>query len=82
MEGKIIVHKANDRINFYWINRSLGKCYLFSQKFSKGVFEFFRNGRSTGEIRNFKKWNVNSRLDKTITKLPMYMRYVQKEYAA
>ena len=82
MKGKIIVTKANDILNFYVTSKELGKCYLFSQSFSKGVYEFFRRGKSVSEVVGFKKWRDNPRLDKTITKLPMYMRYVQKEYAA
>ncbi len=81
MKNKISVTKSNDKIHFYlW---SGGKrFYLFSQGFSKGVYEFFRNGRSEAELHNYKLWHKNPRLDKTIEKIPMYIRYVMKEELA
>lgn len=82
MEGKIIINKTPDMLHFYWQNKNIGKLYLFSQKFSKGVFDFFRLGRSAKEVLSFKQWHRNPRLDKTIAKFPMYMRYALKEYRA
>ena len=80
MKGKIVISKTTDYIHFYWTGSTFGKLYLFSQKFSKGVFDFFCHGRSVMEVRSFKQWNRNPRLDKTITKLPIYMKYAWKEY--
>lgn len=78
--NKITIVKRNNIIDFYYHVKE-GKKYLFSQKFSKGVYEYFQNGRLELEILAFKKWNHNPRLDKTISKLPMYIRYVLKECA-
>ena len=75
---KIIVVKTPDRLHFY-LATGTGRYFLFTQKFSKGVFEFFRRGRSFGELRTFKRWEHNPRLDKTIEKLPLYVQYVLKE---
>ena len=80
MNGKIIIKKTPDMIHFYWTINSIGKLYLFSQKFSKGVFDFFCKGRAITEVLHFKQWNRNPRLDKTITKLPIYMKYAWKEH--
>ena len=80
MKGKIIISKTTDMLHFYWTDNTFGKLYLFSQKFSKGVFDFFCRGRSVTEVRCFRQWNRNPRLDKTITKLPIYMKYAWKEY--
>ena len=81
MKGKIIIKKTPDMIHFYWTHHTIGKLYLFSQKFSKGVFDFFCPGRSITEVLRFRQWNRNPKLDKTITKLPMYMKYARKEYS-
>ena len=80
MKGKIVISKTTDMIHFYWTDSAFGKLYLFSQRFSKGVFDFFCRGRSVTEVRNYRQWNRNPRLDKTITKLPIYMKYAWKEY--
>ena len=80
MKGKIVIKKTTDMIHFYWTDSAFGKLYLFSQRFSKGVFDFFCRGRSVTEVRSFRQWNRNPRLDKTISKLPIYMKYAWKEY--
>ena len=53
---------------------------LFSQKFTKSVFEYFENGRSIPEILSFKDWRLNPRLNKTIDKLPMYIKFQKQVY--
>ncbi|TYZ22924.1 hypothetical protein [Selenomonas ruminis] len=80
MEGKIIIKNISDMIHFYWTSLKFGTMYLFSQKFSKGVFDFFCWGRAITEVLSFKNWNRNPKLDKTITKFPIYMKYALKEY--
>ena len=74
----IMIYKKPGIINFYLVTKA-GRYFLFSQDFSKGVFEFFRRGKSFGELRSFKRWRKNPRLDKTIEKLPLYVQYVLKE---
>lgn len=81
MKNKILVTKSNNKIHFYLISEGK-RHYLFSQNFSKGVYQFFRSGRSESELHGYKNWRKNPRLDKTIEKIPMYMRYVIKETAA
>ena len=81
MKNKIIVHKSNERLHFYLISNGK-RNYLFTQDFSKGVYQFFKSGRSESELHKYNLWRKNPRLDKTIEKLPLYMRYVLKEEAA
>ena len=84
MRNRIEITKTNgnvDRIHFYYVSGGK-RYYLFSQKFSKGVYEFFKNGRSESELYNFSGWRKNPRLGKTIEKIPMYIRYVMKEEMA
>ncbi len=75
MQNKITVSKANDMITFY-LHVGKKRFFLFVQKYSKGVYDFFAGGRSESEIRNFRMWNRNPRLDKTITKIPLYTKYI------
>ena len=78
MKEKITITKKNGKLHFF-LNADEGRFFLFSQNFSKGVYSFFKKGKSEIEIKTFKKWNRNPRLDKTIEKIPLYMRYVRKE---
>ena len=80
MKDKIFVENKSDHLHFYLKNSKCGKLYLFSQRFSRGVFDFFSKERSINEILNFRRWNRNPRLDKTISKIPIYMRYAEREY--
>lgn len=78
MKDKITVTKKDNKIHFF-LNAKAGKFFLFSQNFSKGVYSFFQNGKSETEVKTFKQWNRNPRLDKTIEKIPLYTKYVRKE---
>lgn len=74
MKNKIIVNKKNNKLDFYLLSKKR-KLYLFTQAYTRGVYHYFRNGRSETEVRTYKKWNTNPRLDKTIEKLPLYIHY-------
>ena len=78
MKRKITVKKSADSLSFYLMTE-LSPVFLFTHRFSKGVYEYFRMGRSEAEIKAFKSWNRNPRLDKTIEKLPLYLHFAQKE---
>lgn len=78
MKNKITITKSNNKIHFYLI-ASGKRHYMFSQTFSKGVYEFFRSGRSESELHGYKLWHKNPRLDKTVEKIPLYINYVLKE---
>ncbi len=78
MKDKITISKTNGMLFFYLVT-DIGRAFLFSQRFSKGVYDFFINGRSEAEIKGFRKWNKNPRLDKTIEKIPLYTAYVRRE---
>lgn len=80
MRNAITITKENEKLNFYLISKQ-GRFYLFTQPFSKGVYNFFRNGKSENQLKSYSKWNSNKRLDKTIEKIPMYVQYVLKEVA-
>ncbi len=75
MKNKFIVTACNDHINFFLVCRE-GRFYLFSQRFTKGVYDYFRNGRSESELYKFRCWDRNPRLDHTIDKCldPSYRR--------
>ena len=80
MKNGICVRKSNNMIHFYLIlDRKEG--YLFSQRFTWGVWEYFRKGVSIGELYGFSKWKENHRLNHTIGKClnPSYRRCAIEE---
>ncbi len=66
-KAKVIIAKRGGQIHFY-LKRSEGTAYLFSQKYTKGVYDFFHCGRSDPELHKFHNWGQNPRLDHTIEK--------------
>lgn len=77
MKNRVIITTDSKEIKFYLKNK-FGTFWLFSQPFSKGVYEWFKNGRSESEILGFSKWTRNKRLNITINRIPREIRYVQK----
>lgn len=83
MKKKITITTSNNQIHFY-LTCAAGTGYLFSQRFTKGVYDYFRCGRSLNEVHAFCKWGCNPRSDKTIDKVvnPSYHRVAMEELAA
>lgn len=76
---RIEITKGNNIINFFLI---FGKesVWLFSQEYSMSVYEYFKDGRSVGEIKKNTFWKTNRRLAKTIDRIPAMVRSARKEY--
>lgn len=54
--------------------------YLFSQSFTKEVYDFFKNGVSLDKPFNHSLANRNKSILKIVDKLPSHIRYIEKEY--
>ena len=76
---RIEITKNNNRINFYLAFEGQ-RYWLFSQQFSLSVYEYFKSGRSVGEVRKHNFWRSNPRLAKTLERIPAMISYVKKEY--
>ena len=78
MKNKIIAENPErGTLTFYylWGGR---RFYLFTQDFTIGVYRYFKHGVTERELYDYHKWNRNPRLDKTIEKIPVYIRYIRK----
>lgn len=64
MPGKVL--------EFFWENRG-NRMYLFRQRYNMAVHNLFCAGMRDYELRKYRNWNHNPRVDKTITKIPVYM---------
>ena len=82
-KARVFIIRMDDMIHFY-LKCDKGTAFLFSQRFSKGVYIYFRFGRSDSELRKFHAWGQNPRLDHTIDKClnPSYRRYAMNELSA
>ena len=53
---------------------------MFSQDFRKGVHEYFSKGVRIDEATDFSKSHRDNAIRRTMTKIPMYIKYIEKEY--
>ncbi|MCR5202785.1 MAG: hypothetical protein K6D02_06850 [Lachnospiraceae bacterium] len=54
--------------------------YLFSQPYRKGVQDYYGKGVLFNQSIRYDKSHHDCALIKTMDKIPMYVRYVEKEY--
>lgn len=65
--------------SFYLIN-SGREYFLFSQKYKKGVHNYYANGVLLDDSINFSKSKKDTAIMRTMSKLPMYISYIEQEY--
>lgn len=53
--------------------------YLFTQKYRKGVDNYFKNAVTLEKAQNRKKAKGDTAILRTMDKIPMYIRYAEKE---
>ena len=54
--------------------------FLFSQDYRKGVHQYFFKGVPFQEAVNFSKAYNDHSLEHTMVKIPLYIKYIEKEY--
>lgn len=69
----------DNNLDFY-IKEKQKEYFLFSQKPYRGLEAFFKKGVSLDIAINHGKGKGDSRMHKVMSKLPAYIRYIEKEY--
>ena len=64
--------------NFYLLTGG-EEFYLFTQNFRKGVQEYFGQGVSLARACDYSKSRKDSAIIKTMDKIPMFIKYIEKE---
>lgn len=54
--------------------------YLFKQNYRRSVQRYYGKGVLLDEAINFSKSHKDCSVERTMTKIPMYIKYVEKEY--
>ncbi len=67
-------------IHSFYLSTDEGDFFLFRQKFHAGVRDCFEGGVSLDKALDHSRANRDVNVIRTISKLPMYIRYVEKEY--
>ena len=80
MKSIISCKKDNLGGHSFYINHQGKEYYLFSQNYHQSVNTLFSNGVSILKVFDFKIAKGNYNVKKTISKMRMYIRYIEKEY--
>lgn len=65
--------------SFYLVSEGR-EYYLFSQNYRKSVQAYFSRGVTLDTSMNYAKSHNDSAIMKTMSKLPLYIKYIEKEY--
>ena len=81
MKAKIYCKTTQKGIHSFYLSLEGNEYFLFSQKYKKGVQEYFgKGGVYFDQARNFAKSRKDTALIKTMSKFPIYIKYIEKEY--
>lgn len=73
--------KATDRgIHTFYLRSEGCDYYLFRQNYRRGVDEYFKGGVILERAIDFGKSRQNEAIQRTMQKLPSYIKYIEKEY--
>ena len=67
-------------IHSFYLMVGTEEFFLFSQAYRKGVEEYYGRGVRIEESVKYSKAHNDSAIIRTMDKIPMYVRYVEKEY--
>lgn len=80
MKTTIYCKPTAQGIHSFYLITDGGEYFLFSQNYRKGVQNYFSKGVRLDQARNYSKSNSDTAIMKTMSKLPMYIKYIEKEY--
>lgn len=66
-------------LNFYAVSGE-NSLFIFSRKYNNEVSRYFRNGVPVSEVFNFSKANRKPTVMNIMEQLPVYIRFVEREY--
>ena len=80
MKTTIYCKPTSKVIHSFYLLIGTEEFFLFSQAYRKGVEDFYGRGVHIVESMNYSKAHKDSAVIRTMKKIPMYVRYVEKEY--
>lgn len=81
MKTTIYCKPTSKGVHSFYLLIGIEEFFLFSQAYRKGVDEYYGRGVQIDESINYAKAHNDSAVIRTMRKIPMYVRYVEKEYA-
>lgn len=79
MQAKIFCRTVTKGKQSFYVTVEGKRYYLFTQDYRVSNKEFFQNGVCISEINNFGGVHSTA-VKRTLDKLPVYIRYIEKEF--
>jgi hypothetical protein len=67
-------------VHGFYIEASGETHFLFSQDYRRGVNKYFRDGVRLDDALNFSRAKGDCAIERTMEKLPSYIKYIEREY--
>lgn len=80
MKTKIFCENTEHGWHLFYIEDDGREYYLFRQRYHRGVGDFFSSGVSLNKAMDFTKCHKDTAIARTMAKIPMYVRSIEKEY--
>lgn len=80
MQTIIYCKQLSYGIHTFFLRTKSKEYYLFKQSYRKGVQDYFGRGVTIQKALDYSKTDNNSAIQRTMGKIPMYIRYLEKEY--
>lgn len=80
MKATIYCEPTAKSVHSFFLITSGTTYFLFSQDYRKGVHEYYKNGVRLDEATNFSRSHRDNAIRRTMTKIPIYIKYIEKEY--
>ena len=80
MKTEIYCKPTEKGIHSFYLVMGSEEFFLFSQAYRKGVDDYYVSGVLLNEAMNYSKAHKDSAITRTMSKIPMYVRYIEKEY--
>ena len=80
MKARIYCTSDHKGTHLFYLDLGEETFFLFSQSYRKGVDEFYAKGVYIDESINYNKAHKDSAIIKTMEKIPMYVKYIEKEF--
>ncbi len=68
-------------IHSFYLTVGTEEFFLFSQAYRKSVEEYYGKGVRINESMKYSRAHNDSAITRTMDKIPMYVKYIEKEYA-
>ena len=81
MKATIYCKPTAKGIHSFYLLVGSEEFFLFSQAYRKGVEEYYSRGVRIEESMKYSRAHKDSAITRTMDKIPMYVRYIEKEYA-